>query len=156
MSRERDPSRYSGARLPMRETVHPHYGDPINRFPEREITRWLADHPAGGTAHTIQAALKYKTRNWVANHLAQLHKAGRVYIADYERHAVQGPPRIVYALRRDNEPDFPPPKALTGTEKTNRYRQKQRALRLIQQTAGEPNGPRHFLCLHHSVPGSDR
>lgn len=121
----------------MRQTAHPAYGHPYERFPEKDIINWLKANPKGGTAHTIAKALNYKTHNWVAAWLFQLHQHGKVYHADFERHAVQGPPRTVFALRLGDEVDMPPPKAQTPTEKTDRYRKKKRALRLIQRAAGD-------------------
>lgn len=73
---------------------------------------------------------------WVGQKRRVLYDAGRIYISGYTKTALQGPSRVLYSWKYDNEEDEPPPKPMSPTKKTNNYRARIKQKKLLQLMKG--------------------
>ena len=76
-----------------------------------------------GTADSRQiGAAIGRSHKWVEDKLRLLKAAERIYISDWKRHSVKGPPRECYSIKLCKEDvNVPRPPPMTASEKTRNY-----------------------------------
>lgn len=111
--------------------------------------------PKGAHRHTelevIQALKKLKfatsreiglklnlSHKWVEDKLRILKQAGRIYIADYKKVKIQGPPREVYGFKiHGDEEDAIRPPRLSDSQKTTNWRKRKQLKELLNGISKE-------------------
>lgn len=108
-----------------------------NRNTEREVIDVLIRLKRASTKR-IASELNL-SHKWIEDKIRVLKDAERIYIIDWEKHAVAGDYRKVWAL--GNEPDEPKPPPRSNTQKSTDYRKRKRAKELnswIPKTSDNP------------------
>jgi len=83
------------------------------------------------TSHDIGLELNL-SHKWVEQKLRILKLAGRIYIADYRKVKVQGPPREVYGFKiHGDEEDAIRPPRLSDSQKTTNWRKRKQLKELL-------------------------
>jgi hypothetical protein len=111
--------------------------------------------PKGAHRHTelevIQALKKLKfatsreiglelnlSHKWIEDKLRILKQAGRIYIADYRKVKLQGPPREVYGFKiQGDEEDAMRPPRLSDSQKTTNWRKRKQLKELLNGISQE-------------------
>lgn len=82
------------------------------------------------TSYKLGAHLNL-SHKWIEDKLRILYDAEKIYISDYERRAVSGPPRNVYSIRYSDEVDAVKPPRKTASQRMSLCRKRRKAKEIL-------------------------